>query len=199
MSMNVTSTSLLNISRHRDHTIPGQLVSIPHCPFSEKIFTNIHLDLPWTNFRPFLLVLSLILGEETDLHLTTTSWGVVESSWASFCPYPSWLALENPLLTCLPFSILQIIRRTRAEVQIYNRFTCPVGAYSHTLGMCCWDHESAGCRGSLPPDVLKAVVKWHHKNQLLWMWQCFHLVPASWREKFEWLQVSLELCSLVLC
>lgn len=76
--MNAPSTCLLNISRHSDYTTSLGSLSQYLAAFQWKNLYQYPPESPWTNFRPFLLVLSLvILGEEADPHLITTSWGAV--------------------------------------------------------------------------------------------------------------------------
>ncbi|KAK4833077.1 hypothetical protein QYF61_027739 [Mycteria americana] len=107
MSISTSSKRLLNTSRDGDSTT--SLGSLFQCLITlsvKKNFLISSLNLPWRNLRPFPLVLSLVqaisshpitcyLGEETDPHLSTTSFqGVVESDKVS--PQPPFLQAKQP-------------------------------------------------------------------------------------------------------
>jgi len=79
MSLSTTSTCLLNTFRDGDSTT-GQPAPMLHNPFGEEIFPN-------TQAKPLLVPeavsshpVTSYLGEETNTHLTTTSFQVVVES-----------------------------------------------------------------------------------------------------------------------
>jgi len=83
-SLSATSQWFWNPSRDSGHHLPGQLC---HCitSLSEKKLCLISkLNLPWHNFRPSPLILSLLPGSRGRTHLTTTSsQAVVDSTEVS--------------------------------------------------------------------------------------------------------------------
>uniref|UniRef100_A0A669QRK1 DLEC1 cilia and flagella associated protein n=1 Tax=Phasianus colchicus TaxID=9054 RepID=A0A669QRK1_PHACC len=60
MSLSATSPWFLNTSRNGDHHLPGQLCQCITSFSNKKMFLISNLNLPWCNFRPSPLILSLI-------------------------------------------------------------------------------------------------------------------------------------------
>lgn len=88
MSTSATFPCLLDPSRDCDYHFPQQLVLGLHSPFGEEIFTNIQSQPPLAQLAEFFplwhsnspCAVACYLGEETNLHLTTTSFQVFGES-----------------------------------------------------------------------------------------------------------------------
>ena len=97
MSLSTTSTHLLNTSRDGDSTTSlGSLFQYFDNPFSEEIFPNIQSKPPLVQLEAiFSRPVTCYLGEETDTHLTTTSFQVVVES-DKVSPEPPLLQAKQP-------------------------------------------------------------------------------------------------------
>ncbi|KAK4827479.1 hypothetical protein QYF61_018779 [Mycteria americana] len=139
-------TSFKYLQGWRLHHFPGQPVPMLDNPFSEEKFPNIQSKPPLAQLEAISSrSITCYLGEETDPHLSTTSFQVVVES-KKVCPQPPFLQAKQPqfpqpLLIRLLLQTLHQLRCPSLDTLQHLNVSLVVGGPKLNTGFEVWPHQ----------------------------------------------------------